>query len=532
MYCVVESYSDGATGGFYGAGAGSLHSARATSRLRDALVTVWGWANIAVSTALFGTLAILTSWVPPRGPALPLLGPQLVAEPPLAQPASRPGSRSREEAAALPQAIYMSNHESGIDILLLLLAIRQDVRFLAKRELFFVPFMGWSMWLAGFVPVDRRRTDKARGRPLEPRTAASPRASRSSSSRRERARATGSSAPFKKSGFLTALKTGLPIVPVAVSGARAVLGAQGMVIRRGPVVASVSGRPIPTAAARRSRPRGADGRACGDGDPPAPGLRGGLCEILSPREGARTCPRPRSTNRPSSTRSGQVKYPGFSRDIVSFGFVKDLDGRRRQRLLPARPDDRRARRGRGRSSASARPSSEPSRGLGRDDRRPGRRAPAARHRGRDRAQGHPQGHALHRSPSPPARAASGSRPSSANLALALKKLGYEVGLMDSDIYGPSQQMMMGINDEAVRQRGGEDPPDRALRRPRHVDRLPDGRRHAGHLARADDLQGRRAVPRRRGVGQAGLPRSSTCRPAPATPSSRSRRRSRSRAPSS
>ena len=34
---------------------------------------------------------------------------------------------------------------------------------------------------------------------------------------------------------------------------------------------------------------------------------------------------------------------------------------------------------------------------------------------------------------------------SANLAIALKKLGYEVGLMDSDIYGPSQQMMMGIN---------------------------------------------------------------------------------------
>jgi ATP-binding protein involved in chromosome partitioning len=33
---------------------------------------------------------------------------------------------------------------------------------------------------------------------------------------------------------------------------------------------------------------------------------------------------------------------------------------------------------------------------------------------------------------------------STNLALALRKLGYTVGLLDADIYGPSQQMMLGI----------------------------------------------------------------------------------------
>jgi ATP-binding protein involved in chromosome partitioning len=35
----------------------------------------------------------------------------------------------------------------------------------------------------------------------------------------------------------------------------------------------------------------------------------------------------------------------------------------------------------------------------------------------------------------------------ANLALALSRLGSRVGLMDSDIYGPSQQMMMGIDEK-------------------------------------------------------------------------------------
>lgn len=212
--------------------------------LRDALVTTWGWANIAVSTALFGTLAILTAWVPPRG-RLYLFWARNWAKSLLWLNRIPARIEVSHEAAALPQAIYMSNHESGIDILLLLLAIRQDVRFLAKRELFFVPFMGWSMWLAGFVPVDRRRTEKAKDvlSTLDRRLEAGisilvfPEGTRSRD---------GSLGAFKKSGFLTALKAGLPIVPVAVSGARAVLGEKGMVIRRGPVVARV-GRPIPTA---------------------------------------------------------------------------------------------------------------------------------------------------------------------------------------------------------------------------------------------------------------------------------------------
>src|SRR5450756_2634478 len=111
--------------------------------------------------AAYGLLAILTSWIPPRG-RFYLFWARLWARSILFLTGVPATIETSQEAAALPQAIYMSNHESGIDILLLLLAIPQDVRFLAKRSLFYVPFMGWSMWLAGFVPVDRRRTEKAR----------------------------------------------------------------------------------------------------------------------------------------------------------------------------------------------------------------------------------------------------------------------------------------------------------------------------------------------------------------------------------
>jgi 1-acyl-sn-glycerol-3-phosphate acyltransferase len=213
-------------------------------RLRDLAVSLWSWAVIALSSTVFGLLAILTSWVPPRG-RLYLFWARGWARSLLFLTGIPATIEVADDAAALPQAIYMSNHESGIDILLLLLAIRQDVRFLAKRALFFIPFMGWSMWLAGFVPVDRRRTDRAKEvlSELESRLAKGtsilvfPEGTRSRD---------GRLGPFKKSGFLTALKSGVPIVPVGVSGARAVLGAQGMVVRRGPVRVR-AGHPIPTA---------------------------------------------------------------------------------------------------------------------------------------------------------------------------------------------------------------------------------------------------------------------------------------------
>ena len=233
--------------------------------LRDLGVSLWSWSVIALSTSVFGSLAILTAWIPPRGRTY-LFWARAWARSILFFTGVPATIEISNDAATLPQAIYMSNHESGIDILLLLLVIPQDVRFLAKRSLFWVPFMGWSMWLAGFVPVDRRRTDKARDvlSELDERLAKGtsilvfPEGTRSRD---------GTLGPFKKSGFLTALKSGVPIVPVGVSGARAVLGAQGMVVRARPGPGA-RGASDPDGGPRRQGPAGVDGEGPGR-DPPA-----------------------------------------------------------------------------------------------------------------------------------------------------------------------------------------------------------------------------------------------------------------------
>lgn len=51
--------------------------------------------------------------------------------------------------------IVVANHQSMLDILAVCAALPINFKFLAKRELFWVPFMGWAMAAVGYIPVDR-----------------------------------------------------------------------------------------------------------------------------------------------------------------------------------------------------------------------------------------------------------------------------------------------------------------------------------------------------------------------------------------
>jgi len=205
--------------------------------------TFLAWTIALFLTLVFGTLAILTSWVPPRG-KLYLFWARSWAHAVLFFACIPYRIEVPDETAALPEAIFMSNHESAVDILVLFLAIPQDVRFLAKRSLFYIPFLGWSMALAGFIPVDRERKDRAKEvlHDLVDRLRKGSSVLVFPEGTRSR---TGALGTFKKSGFLLALKSGLPIVPIGIQGARAILGADGMRLNPGLVVVRV-GTPIPT----------------------------------------------------------------------------------------------------------------------------------------------------------------------------------------------------------------------------------------------------------------------------------------------
>jgi 1-acyl-sn-glycerol-3-phosphate acyltransferase len=141
--------------------------------------------------------------------------------------------------------ILVANHYSYFDIPSIFAAIPQPIRFMAKVSLFKIPIFGWAIGRAGFIPIDRknRRTavksfDLAAERIRKGNTiVVFPEEGRS----RERAMR-----PFQRGGFLLALKSQLPIVPVAIDGTFDVYRAGARTVKAGPVTITVT-PPIPTA---------------------------------------------------------------------------------------------------------------------------------------------------------------------------------------------------------------------------------------------------------------------------------------------
>ena len=141
--------------------------------------------------------------------------------------------------------ILVANHYSYFDIPVIIAAVPQPIRFMAKVSLFKVPIFGWAMRRAGFIPIDRknRRTavksfDLAAERIRKGNTiVVFPEEGRS---RNRQMR------PFQRGGFLLALKSELPILPLAIDGTYDVYRVGAKAITPGTVTIKV-GDPITTA---------------------------------------------------------------------------------------------------------------------------------------------------------------------------------------------------------------------------------------------------------------------------------------------
>lgn len=140
--------------------------------------------------------------------------------------------------------IFVSNHTSALDIPVCLAHLPGHVRLLAKRSLFQVPVFGWLLRLEGFVPVDRSSQRRARRslRPAAERIREGTRVFVFPEGTRGR---TGELSPFKTGAFRLAIQAGVPVIPLAVSGAREILPPRSVRVKEGVVTLAV-GPPIPT----------------------------------------------------------------------------------------------------------------------------------------------------------------------------------------------------------------------------------------------------------------------------------------------
>ena len=153
--------------------------------------------------------------------------------------------RGAEKIRAGESYVFLSTHQSYMDIPVMLGYLPAQLRIAAKREVFRIPFLGWHMRRGGHISINRGSTAEAvaslrrAAREIQPGVSAFlfPEGTRTRD---------GSLQPFKKGGFKFALQTLLPVVPVTITGTRQVLPRDSLVFRPGPVQMYL-GAPVPTA---------------------------------------------------------------------------------------------------------------------------------------------------------------------------------------------------------------------------------------------------------------------------------------------
>lgn len=140
-------------------------------------------------------------------------------------------------------AIFMANHSSFFDVFAILGHHDTQFRWIVKKELFRIPVLGLAMQRTGCISIDRdnhasaiKSIDLAAERV---RSGISififPEGTRSEDGTIQY--------PFKKGGFHLALRSGVPVVPIAIIGSRDILPKGGVIIKPG-TIRLVIGKPI------------------------------------------------------------------------------------------------------------------------------------------------------------------------------------------------------------------------------------------------------------------------------------------------
>lgn len=148
------------------------------------------------------------------------------------------------------QYVFVVNHQSMLDIVAIYRVLPFSIRFMAKRELFEMPFFGWGMKGLRQISIDRSNARNAK-RTIDEAIVRIKKENISLVIFPEGTRSiTGEIGEFKPGAFSLAIDAGLPLAPVAISG-RAIVAGKKVLFRSGKLHLTV-GDPIEVTGAGRA----------------------------------------------------------------------------------------------------------------------------------------------------------------------------------------------------------------------------------------------------------------------------------------
>ena len=211
-------------------------------RIKAKLYTVWCWTGCGLSTAFWATVSIFASLFSGTGRLQHFCMRRWSKD-------NLWLSRARVEIGGLenidpskPQ-IFAANHSGLHDILSLAAHLPIQFRWVAKKSLFNVPFMGWHMRRSGYIPIDRENPREAARSIIEAariirggvNAIAFPEGTRSR---------TGDIGQFRSGAFALALRAGVPLVPITLEGSYRVIMPKTLQVNPGTIIRIKIDKPI------------------------------------------------------------------------------------------------------------------------------------------------------------------------------------------------------------------------------------------------------------------------------------------------
>jgi len=182
------------------------------------LTSIWGWLLTVVSFTTHMLIVLIISPIPSRDAerrsirlarlvsqiGVPLLGVRLSID-------------GREHLPKDRPFVIVANHQSYLDIILMLVVIPYKIAFVAKEELLNIPILGWDIRSQGHIAINRAQGMKAARQLKEIANATHkgkslllfPEGTRSMD---------GQVGPFKRGAFQLALDANVPIIACSIKG--------------------------------------------------------------------------------------------------------------------------------------------------------------------------------------------------------------------------------------------------------------------------------------------------------------------------